>query len=123
MRILYLAKQVAGEDEGCEAFVGGGHDLILVANPFQLSLVYIYNMFAYSHDGVHVVGVDDGGHVVFLGDAVDKFVYDQRGLGVEARVWLVAEKVLGVQRYGTCYGHAFLHASGDFAGELLFCSL
>ena len=77
MCILYLAQQVAGEDEGGEAFVGGGHYFVLGAYPFQFSFIYIYNVFADAHYGVHVVGVDDGGHVVLFGNAVDEFVYDQ----------------------------------------------
>ena len=75
--VLDFAQQVAGKDEGGKTLVGGGHDLIFVAYPFQFSFIYIYNVFANAHDRVHVVGVDDGGHVILFGDAVDEFVDDK----------------------------------------------
>ena len=52
--------------------------------------------FTYSHDGIHVVGVDDGGDVVFVGDAMQEFIDDERRLWVEPRVRLVAKEVFRV---------------------------
>ena len=75
--ILYLAEQVAGEDEVVQSFVGGGEDVVLGAFPLLVSFEYEGNFVADAHHGVHVVGVDDGGHVVLLGDAMDKVVDDE----------------------------------------------
>ena len=63
------------------------------------------------HDGVHVVGVDDRGDVVLLGNLVDQVVDDDRGLRIEARVGLVAEEVARVQDDRARDGHALDHAA------------
>ena len=69
------------------------------------------DIFANAHHRVHVVGVDDGGGVVFHGDGVQQVVDNQRRLGVESAVRLVAEQVFRVERNGTRNGHALLHAA------------
>ena len=65
------------------------------------------------------MGIDDGGHIILLGDGVEQFIDNERCLGVEARVGLVAKQVFGVEGDGTGNGHALLHATTDFARELL----
>ena len=94
-----------------------------IANPFAVALVDEYNVFTDAKHRVHVVGVDDGGDSVFVGDVVEKFVDKNRRAGVESRIRFVAEKIFGIQ--GNCAGncHAFLHAARDFRGILVFGSL
>ena len=65
---LHLAEQVGGEHEVVEFLVGRRHDVVLCALPFLVALVYEDDVLADAHDGVHVVGVDDGRDVILLGD-------------------------------------------------------
>ena len=74
---FHLLQQVAGEDEVGEQLVSGGHDVLASPAPFQVTLVYEYYRLANTHYGVHVVGVDNGGDVVFVGDAMQQFVDDE----------------------------------------------
>ena len=74
---LDLFEEVAGEDEVGETFVVGGEDVVLGALPVFVALIDEDDVFAYTEHGVHVVGVDDGGHAVFLGDTVDEGVDDE----------------------------------------------
>lgn len=74
---FHLLQQVAGEDEVGELLVGGGHDVLAFPAPFQVALVYEYYRLANTHYGVHVVSVDNGGDVVFVGDAMQQFVDDE----------------------------------------------
>ena len=50
---------------------------------------------------------------------MDEVVDNQAGLGVETRVGLIAEKILGIQGYGACNSHTFLHTTAYLARELL----
>ena len=74
---FHLLQQVAGEDEVGEQLVSGGHDVLAFPAPFQVALVYEYYRLANTHYGVHVVGVDNRGDVVFVGDAMQQFVDDE----------------------------------------------
>ena len=74
------------------------------------------DVFTYAEHGVHVVGVDDGGDAIFMGDVAQKLINENGGAGVEPGIGLVAKKVAGVEGYGAGYGHAFLHASGNLGG-------
>ena len=84
--VFYFTQQVGCEDEVVQPFVGGGEYIVLGSFPFLVSLVDVKDAVADSHDGVHVVGVDDGGHVVLGGDVMNQGIDNQRGLRVESRV-------------------------------------
>ena len=78
-------------------------------------------MLANLQNGVHVVGIDDRGHAVLVGDVLDEGVDDQRGFWIQPAVGLVAEQILGIQHDGARNGHAFLHAAGKLRGVLVRC--
>ena len=42
-----------------------------------MALIDIDDAITNSHYGVHVVGIDYGGHVVFCGDVMNQFVDNQ----------------------------------------------
>lgn len=65
---LYLSEQVGCEDQVVEFLICGRDDLVLVALPFLVTFIDETNILANSHDGVHVVRIDDGRHVEILGD-------------------------------------------------------
>ena len=75
--LFHLLEQLAGEDQFVELFVGRGHHFVFVALPFLSAFIDEDDVFANAHYGVHVVGVDDGGHVVFFGDAREQLVDNQ----------------------------------------------
>lgn len=113
LRRLDFLEEVAGEDEVVQSLVLGLIYGVFRALPFHLALFEEDDMVANLEDGVHVVRVDDGADIVFGGDLVDELVYDERRLGVETRVRLVAEQIFGVHRDGSCDGYAFLHTAGN----------
>ena len=115
LRFLDLFEEVRGEDEIVQYLICGGEYIFFGSLPFLVPFVDEDDFLANAHHRVHVVGVDEGGHVVLACDVLDQGVDDQRCLGVESRVRLVAEEVLRVQRDGACDGHALLHAAADFA--------
>ena len=86
-----------------------------------MTLVDEADVLADAHHRVHIVGVDDGSHVVILGDSREKFVDDKRSLRVETRVRLIAEEILRVHHDGTGYRHTLLHTSRNLAREFLLC--
>ena len=49
-----------------------------------------------THDRVHVMGIDDGGDIELLGNALQQFVNDKRCLGIQTGVRLVTEEILRV---------------------------
>ena len=73
----HVLQQVAGEDKVGKSLVLGVHDVCGNTLPFLLSLVNEDNGLTNAHNGVHIVRIDDGRHVVLLGDAVQQFVNDK----------------------------------------------
>ena len=82
--ILDFSEQIRCKDETIQPLVGGRENLILIALPFFYSVADEDDVVSNSHDGVHIVGVDDGGHIVLCGDPVYQLIDDQRGLWVES---------------------------------------
>ena len=76
-QVAHVLQQIAGEDKIGETLVVGVHDLAADALPFLMTLVVEDDILANTHHGVHVVGIDDSGHVEFLGDAVQQVVDDE----------------------------------------------
>ena len=114
--LFHLSEQVGGEDEVVERFVVGGDDLLFRALPLLNALFDEDDVVADVDHRVHVVGVDYGRHLILHGDVVDQVVDQKRRLRVEARVGLVAEEVLGVERDGAGYGGSLHHAAADLGG-------
>ena len=79
---LYFSEEVACKDEGVELLVGAAHDIFFCTLPLLVSLVDVDDVFADAHNGIHVVGVDDGSHLVFGSDVMNEVVYDKAGFGV-----------------------------------------
>ena len=98
-------------DEVVERLVVGGEDVVAAAAPGKVSLVDERDGFADGDDGVQIVGVDDCRGVEFMGDLGDELVDEQRGFGVQTRVGLVEEEVLGVAGKGTGDGGTLLHTT------------
>ena len=96
--------------------VVGGDDLIFRALPLLHALLDEDDVVADVHHGVHVVGVDHGGHLILHRDVVNQVVDQEGGLRVEAGVGFVAEKVLRVERDGSCDGRTLHHTATDLRG-------
>ena len=71
---LYLPEEVGCKNKIVEFLVAGSEDVVFTAFPLLVSVVDINNFFTDTHYRVHVVGVDEGGHIVFMGDIVYQFV-------------------------------------------------
>ena len=67
----HVLQQIAGENEVGEFLVGRAHYLATYTLPFLIAFVNKYDIFANTHHGVHIVGIDDGGHIILLGDGVE----------------------------------------------------
>ena len=115
--LFELARQVGSEDEVVQGLVVRGDDFALGALPLFDALFNEDDVVADVHHGVHVVGVDDGRHVVLHGDVVDKVVDEKRGLRVEPGVRFVAEEVLRVERDGPGDGGTLHHTTADLRRE------
>ena len=81
---LHLLKQVGGEDEIVELLVRGSHDLVFVTRPGGFTLVDKDDVLANTHHRIHVVGIDDGGGLELLRNAVQQFIDNQGGLGIQS---------------------------------------
>lgn len=97
--VLYLLEKACGEHEIIEGLVCGREDALFVADPFTITLVDENDVLSDSQHGVHIVGVDDCGYTVFVGDVVEKLIDENRGSRVKTGVGLVAEEVFRVQGY------------------------
>lgn len=62
----HLLEKVAGKDEICEELVLRGHDVLALTSPFKISLMNEYYRLSNAHHRVHIVGIDDSRHVVFV---------------------------------------------------------
>ncbi len=119
LHFLHLSEEVGSEDEVVELLVGRSHYLVFVALPFLVTLVDEADVLTDAHHRVHIVGIDDGCHIVILGDAREEFVDDERSLWVETRVRFIAEEVFRIDHDGTGNGYTFLHTTRDLARILL----
>ena len=102
-----------GADELSEFAALGLQDRVLVALPYERSLMYESDPVADFEDRVHVVRVHDGRHVELLCQVVDEPVDEDGGIWVKAGVRFVAEEVFGVQGYRTCDSDALLHSAAE----------
>ena len=75
--LSHVLQQVAGEDKVGELLVARAHHFATYALPFFVSFVNKNDIFSDAHYGVHVVGIDDGGHVILAGDGVEQVVDDE----------------------------------------------
>ena len=73
----YLAEQIRGEDKIIQPFIGSSKHIIFCPFPFFMPLVDVENTVTDSHYGVHIVGIDNGCHVVFSGNVVNQFIDKQ----------------------------------------------
>ena len=69
------------------------------------------------------MSVDNRCDIVFLGDVAQKFINENRRLRVEARVWLIAEKIFRIKRNGTRNSHTLLHSATYLRGILVVGTL
>lgn len=104
LHFLNLAEKVGGKDEIIQAFVGRGKDVIFTAFPFFMPFVDIDDFLSDAHYGIHIVGIDEGSHVVFSGDILYQFVDDERCFRVQTGVGFVAKEILRVQGNCSCNG-------------------
>ena len=87
----YLAEQIRGEDKIIQPFIGSSKHIIFCPFPFFMPLVDVENTVTDSHYGVHIVGIDNGCHVVFSGNVVNQFIDNQLGLWVQTGIGFVAK--------------------------------
>ena len=66
-------------------------DRMAIAFPPFFTLMNKENVVSDFHDAVHVVGNDNSGDLVFLGNILNQFIDDDRRFGVEARIGLIAK--------------------------------
>ena len=85
-----------------------------------MPFVDIDDFLSDTHYGVHVVGIDERGHVVFTSDVLYQLVDNERGFRVQTGVRFVAEQILRIQGNSTCNGHTLLHTATDFTGKFIF---
>lgn len=71
LHLLDFPEQVGCEDEVVEGFVVGGDDLVFCSLPFFNAFFDEDDVFPDIHYGVHVMGVDNRGHLIFRCNIVD----------------------------------------------------
>ena len=74
---FHFFQKVGSENEVVQSLVGCIEDFVLGTFPFFMALIDINDAITNSHYGVHVVGIYNGGHVVFCGDVMNQFVDNQ----------------------------------------------
>ena len=77
------------KNEVVQLLDAGVENLVAAAFPLLVPLVDKNDFVANLHHGVHIVGVDDGGDIVFDGDFFDKIVDDNGRYGVETGIRLI----------------------------------
>ena len=95
--VLDFLEEVGGKHEVAESLVGCLVYKFLITNPLAMSFINENDVFTDAKHGVHVVGVDDGRYLIFMGDIAQQLVDKDRCLRVETGVRLVAEKVFGIE--------------------------
>ena len=75
--LAHFFQQIACKNKISKTFVTAIHDLRRLPLPLFFSFVYKQNVFTNAHYGIHVVGIDDCCHIVFLSDAMKEFVDDK----------------------------------------------
>ena len=84
LHLLDFPEQVGCEDEVVEGFVVGGDDLVFCSLPFFNTFFDEDDVFPDIHYGVHVMGVDNRGHLIFRCNIVDQVVYQQGRFRVQS---------------------------------------
>ena len=75
--LSHVLQQVAGKDEVSEFLVIGAHDHAALALPLFLAFIDKDDILTDTHDRIHVVGIDDGGHLKFFRDALQQTIDDK----------------------------------------------
>ena len=70
LHFFYFAEEVGSKNEVIQAFVGRGKDIVFTAFPLFMPFVDIDDFLSDTHYGVHVVGIDERGHIVFTSDVL-----------------------------------------------------
>lgn len=109
-----LFEELRGKHEIVERLVGASVNCVVVSFPVAVSFIDKHDIFSDSEHGVHVVGVDDGGDVIFMGDVAQQVIDQNRRLRVESGVGFVAEKIFGIERDSAGDSHTFLHTARYF---------
>jgi hypothetical protein len=79
-----LRVQFVGKNKVVQFFVLGFQYFVFCTGPFFFAITDKKDRFANFNHRVHIVGVDDGGHLKFFGERLDEFVDYSSGFGVEA---------------------------------------
>ena len=83
-KFLDFLKEFRGEYKIIERLAFASEYCLVITGPVAMTLVDEYDVLANSEHGVHIVGIDYRGDIVFMGDVAEEFVDKYRGLGVEA---------------------------------------
>ena len=71
---LYLPEEVGCKNKIVEFLITGSEDVVFTAFPLLVSVVDIDDFFTDTHYRVHVVGVDESSHIIFMGDIVYQLI-------------------------------------------------
>ena len=89
-------EKIIGKDKFVESLVGRLIDLVHVTDPLAVAFIDEDDVLTYTEHRVHVVGVDDGGYVVFVGNIAQEFINEDGCAGVKSGVRLVAEEIFRI---------------------------
>ena len=117
--LAHVGKEVGSIDKVVEILVVDVVNLVFIAYPAHMALVDEHDVLANSHNRVHVVGVDDSGDTKLMGNIKKQLINHNRGLGIEARVGLITEQILGIQGYGARDSTTLLHTATQLAGKFV----
>ena len=102
-----------GTDEFPQIGIVRAEDGMSVTCPRYCSPVYETDVVSCLKHGIHIVSVDDSGHVEFLRQFADEFVDKDGCVRIETGVGLIAEKIFRAQGNGSGDADALLHAAGE----------
>ena len=103
----YLLEKVGCKYKIVQRLALGGKNILFGTDPLLMALVQENNILPNTHYRVHVVRIDDSGHVVFFGNVADQFIYQQGGFRVQSGVRFIAKQVFRIQHDGPGNGHPY----------------
>ena len=83
LHVAHFSEEVGSKDETVESLVVGIHHLVFRSLPSGMTFTDEEDVLADAHDGVHVVGVDDGGRLLLRRDVMNQIVIENGRLRVK----------------------------------------
>ena len=74
--LFHFTEEIGSKNEIIQTLIGRCKNIVFAAFPFFMPFINVDNFFSDTHYRVHVMGIDEGGHIVLTGNVHSRSVLD-----------------------------------------------